>query len=83
MGYFVCCRRTAESQSLYETGKPSANGLNRILLEAKRYLHYTDKSAKEIAYELGFENPAHFSRFFKANAGINISAFNSGKYDGG
>ncbi|WP_261387811.1 helix-turn-helix domain-containing protein [Chitinophaga pinensis] len=27
---------------------------NRIILEAKRYLYYTDKSGKEIAYELGF-----------------------------
>jgi AraC-like DNA-binding protein len=48
---------------------------NRIILEAKRYLHYTDKTSKEIAYELGFENPEHFSRFFKSNTGKNISAF--------
>src|SRR5690348_3830698 len=48
---------------------------NRIILEAKRYLHYTDKTSKEIAYELGFENPEHFSRFFKLNTGKNISAF--------
>jgi len=47
----------------------------RITLEAKRYLHYTDKTAKEIAYELGFENPEHFSRFFKVNAGKSISTF--------
>lgn len=47
----------------------------RIILEAKRYLHYTDKTAKEIAYDLGFENPEHFSRFFKTNTGKNISAF--------
>ena len=48
---------------------------NRIILEAKRYLYYTDKRSKEIAYELGFENPEHFSRFFKLNTGKNISAF--------
>ena len=47
----------------------------RITLEAKRYLHYTDKTAKEIAYELGFENPEHFSRFFKNNTGKSISTF--------
>lgn len=47
----------------------------RITLEAKRYLHYTDKTAKEIAYELGFENPEHFSRFFKTNTGKSISDF--------
>lgn len=48
---------------------------NRITLEAKRYLHYTDKTAKEIAYELGFDNPEHFSRFFKNNTGLSISEF--------
>lgn len=54
---------------------PSKLIQNRIILEAKRYLHYTDKSAKEIAYELGFESPAHFSRFFKLYSGANVSAF--------
>lgn len=37
----------------------------RIITEAKRLFFYTDKSAKEVAYELGFEDAAHFSRFFK------------------
>lgn len=54
---------------------PSKLIRDRIILEAKRYLHYTDKSAKEIAYELGFESPAHFSRFFKSYVGSNISEF--------
>ncbi|WP_203229301.1 helix-turn-helix domain-containing protein [Paenimyroides tangerinum] len=48
---------------------------NRIILEAKRYLNYTDKTAKEIAFELGFEDVSNFSRFFKRNTGINISNF--------
>lgn len=56
---------------------PSVLIRNRIILEAKRYLHYTAKSAKEISYELGFESPAHFSRFFKMYTGTNISAFRS------
>jgi len=56
---------------------PSAIIRNRLVLEAKRYLHYTDKSAKEIAYELGFESPAHFSRFFKEYSGMGISVFRS------
>ena len=46
----------------------------RIILEAMRYRKYTDKSAKEIAYELGFATPAHFSRFFTVNTGANFSA---------
>ncbi len=37
----------------------------RIALEGKRLLIYTDKPASEIGYELGFDEPAHFSRFFK------------------
>lgn len=48
---------------------------HRIILEAKRYLHYTAKSGKEIGYELGFESPAHFSRFFKLKTGGNLSEF--------
>jgi AraC family transcriptional activator of pobA len=46
---------------------------DRIISEAKRLFYYTDKSAKEIAYELGFEDSAHFSRFFKNVTGQNIS----------
>jgi AraC-like DNA-binding protein len=37
----------------------------RLISEAKRLLFYSDKSIKEIAYELGFEDAAHFSKFFK------------------
>jgi len=37
---------------------------NRIVLEAKRLLIYTDKTVKEIAFELGFNDPAYFTRFF-------------------
>jgi len=60
---------------LLKQSAPSVLIRNRIILEAKRYLHYTEKSANEIAYELGFESPAHFSRFFKKYSGTNVSAF--------
>lgn len=43
---------------------------DRVGLEAKRLLLYTDKSAKEITYDLGFEELPHFSRFFKNLFGI-------------
>jgi len=43
---------------------PSEFIKNRILLEAKRQLIYTDKTVKEIAFELGFNDPAYFTRFF-------------------
>ena len=61
--------------ALLKQSAPSIVIRKRIIMEAKRYLHYTDKSAKEIAYELGFESPAHFSRFFKKYTGSSISEF--------
>ncbi len=47
----------------------------RIALEAKRQLSKTEKFAKEIGFELGFEEPAHFSRFFKKETGMSPSAY--------
>src|SRR5690606_14739196 len=38
---------------------------NRIILEAKRLLVHTSMTAKEIAHELGYEDPAYFSRQFQ------------------
>lgn len=48
---------------------------NRIILEAKRMLTFTKKSGKEIGYDLGFEDPSHFSKFFKTNTGMALNAF--------
>lgn len=50
---------------------------SRIILEAKRYLHNTDLTAKEIAYQLGFEDPHYFSRFFKKYTGQTPLEFKS------
>ena len=38
---------------------------DRIVLEAKRDLRYTKKTVKEIAFGLGFDDPAYFTRYFK------------------
>ena len=48
---------------------------DRLALEAKRMLIYTDQTASEIAYAVGFNEPAHFSRFFKRVVGESPSAF--------
>jgi AraC family transcriptional activator of pobA len=47
----------------------------RILLEAKRQLHYTDGPVSEIAYALGFDDPAYFTRFFTRRVGLAPRAF--------
>ena len=52
---------------------------DRKLLEAKRLLHFTDKSIKEIAYEIGFEDMQTFGRFFKNSEGISPSEFKEKK----
>ena len=51
----------------------------RILLEAKRLFLFSDKTSQEIAYELGFKEAGHFSKFFKKNEGCNPTAFRKKK----
>lgn len=48
---------------------------NRILLEAKRLLAHTNMTAKEIGYELGYDDPAYFSRLFVQKTGETPSGF--------
>lgn len=47
----------------------------RIVLEAKRQLHYTDRPINEIAFALGFDDPAYFTRFFTRLSGASPRAF--------
>lgn len=42
----------------------------RIIVEAKRELYLTDKTIKEIAYELGYDDEYYFSRVFKGKTDI-------------
>ncbi len=37
----------------------------KLIIEAKRETYTTDLSIKEIAFQLGFDDSAYFSRFFK------------------
>jgi AraC family transcriptional activator of pobA len=64
----VACSRIA--------GKSPAEILNlRTLLEAKRALCYTNQTVAEIAYGLGFIDPAYFSRAFTKYAGCSPRQF--------
>lgn len=49
---------------------PSQLIQDRVILEAKKLLHLTHKSIKEIAAELNFEDEFYFSRYFKKNVGL-------------
>lgn len=51
----------------------------RIVLEAKRRLFHDSTSIKELGYELGFDDPAYFTRFFKKNVGRAPQHFKTGK----
>lgn len=42
---------------------------NRLLLEAKRMLALSKLTVSEIAYELGFQDPSYFGRFFRKSTG--------------
>jgi AraC family transcriptional activator of pobA len=44
--------------------------MERRLLEAKRLLKFTIRSAEDIAVELGFDDPAYFNRAFKKQTGV-------------
>lgn len=57
---------TSFTKKLSKLGaSPSKIIYDRLIIQAKRLLYFTDKQVKEIAYDLGFEDPAHFSSFFK------------------
>jgi AraC-like DNA-binding protein len=57
-------------------GQPAGKVIHeRLLLEAKRLLRYSDFPVAEIATYLNFEDPSYFSRFFKKHTGISPSDF--------
>lgn len=55
----------------------------RRLVEAKRLLAFTIRSVEDIAYECGFNDPAYFSRFFRAAVGQPPSEWRRGRLGGG
>ncbi|NET38552.1 MAG: AraC family transcriptional regulator [Cyanothece sp. SIO1E1] len=53
------------------SGKPAAFFItNRLLLEAKNLLKFSNMDIQEICYTLNFSDPSHFGKFFKKNEGI-------------
>lgn len=54
---------------------PSQLIQERVILEAKKLLHLTYKSIKEIAQELNFEDEFYFSRYFKKTVGVSPTLY--------
>ncbi|SHG84569.1 transcriptional regulator, AraC family [Flavobacterium micromati] len=61
--------------SLHSEKTPLKVIQNRIHIEAKRQLLFTQKIVKVIAFELGFEDLQSFSRFFKNKEGLSPKEF--------
>ena len=52
------------------TGLPAGALIrNRVILEAKRLLAHTDRTATQLCYDLNFDDPSYFGRFFKRETG--------------
>lgn len=54
---------------------PSQLIRNRVMLEAKRVLLYTNMTISETAYYLGYDDPAYFTRVFTKSCGISPKNF--------
>jgi AraC family transcriptional activator of pobA len=47
----------------------------RLSVEARRLLLYSDRSAAQVGYTLGFSDPSYFARFFRRENGRSPTAF--------
>ena len=80
---FLCMAPKTITHKFNRLRLPQPNEVikNRIILEAKRLLVHTSLTAKEIAYELGYEDPAYFSRLFMVKTGQSPSGFRTSFVD--
>jgi AraC-like DNA-binding protein len=61
-----------------ETGKSAQEYIqSKVIDVAKERMWHADKSISEIAYELGFKYPQHFTRLFKQKVGQTPNAYRS------
>jgi AraC-like DNA-binding protein len=76
---FLCMAPKTITHKFNRLRLPQPNDVikNRIILEAKRLLVHTSLTAKEIAYELGYNDPAYFSRLFMTKTGESPSGLRS------
>ncbi|NDV81929.1 helix-turn-helix domain-containing protein [Bacteroides sp. 51] len=68
--------RKLNETSTVRTGKTVKQHLqDRLILEIKKEIRLGQKSLKEIAFDLGFSEPAYFTRFFKQQTGTTPTEF--------
>jgi methylphosphotriester-DNA--protein-cysteine methyltransferase len=62
------------------TGKTVKQHLQeKLILEIKKEIRLRRKSLKEIAFDLGFNEPAYFTRFFKQHTNLTPTEFRDNK----
>lgn len=78
---FFANQLNTSTRNMYDIAQRYANKSvksllkEKVLSESKRLLSLTSKSIKEISYELGFEDPSYFSRFFTKNLKVSPSEY--------
>jgi YesN/AraC family two-component response regulator len=59
-----------------ETGKSALEHIQLKLIDvAKEKIYDSSKSISDIAYELGFKYPQHFTRMFKKSVGMSPNEY--------
>jgi len=54
-----------------EVGRTASSLISeRIVMESKRLLKYTNKSISEIAFDLNYNDPSYFVKFFRKNTNL-------------
>ncbi len=70
--------KTLNSIVKSETGTTVSRTISeRIILEAKRQLTHSNSYIHQIAYDLGFNDPYYFTKFFKKHVNCSPAAFRS------
>lgn len=59
------------------TGRKAKDHIQQLLMEEAKVLLSGPRSIKEIAYQLGFNTPYAFSKFFKRNASVSPTSYRS------
>lgn len=75
---FKSPKTIANTFSKYGQATPLGIIHDRVVLEARRLLRYTDKPVAEIADELGYSEPATFYKLFRKHVGTTPAQFRAG-----